>query len=58
MLQQQQRQKESAQTKELIDKRWSMIDKYGVNFHQLKQINKEICKAPRNDLRKHNTKEI
>lgn len=45
-------------TKDLMKERRELQDKYGVNFPKLKQLNRDITKAVRNDIRTFNNEMI
>ncbi|KAF2881647.1 hypothetical protein ILUMI_24504 [Ignelater luminosus] len=48
----------SEKTKELMKERRNMKEKYDTNQTQLQNINKEISKTIRTDVKKYNTKEM
>lgn len=48
----------SANTKQLMQRRRDLTDKHTTNATQLRQLNKEISKSIRKDLRTYNTNEI
>lgn len=51
-------EKLSDSTKKLMEKRRNLIDKHQNNATQLREINKEISKAIRRDVRLHKTEEV